>query len=540
MLKPISGERTKELEKILDNMSLEDKIGQVLCPWIEKIPVPDLIAMIEKYHLGNVYNGAETAERFLEVKKAFDDFGKTHPIPIMQCSDLELGAGARIQQNATSLPWPMAWGALDSEEVCYECGVATAKEGRMHGHHWNLAPVVDLSMNHMNPMCYARPFGENPKRVAALTRAFIRGMQEHGMAATAKHFPGDGVDAREPHVATSVHSLALDEWYETYGYVYQQVIEEGVLTIMTAHMAFPAVDPGTNGALGMWPATLSKKITTDFLKGELGFDGVVVTDAIRMIGYSAHYPINERVARSVAAGADIVLGGRDEDYPWLMECVDRGIVDEDRLTDACRRILNVKERIGLFDGSMEQTVTSEDSVQFNKLPVRIAENCMHIVRNDGKIPVKLEKGDKVLCVDIQFLGTLREFVQSLPVVREELEKRGFEVDYKTTPFHGDKIREIMHDYKAVFVNFNVPPRYGSTRMVSELVESFWRAWWTEHPQAVFTSFCNPYTLWELPQLPNYINVFSNHPANQAAAVKLWLGELDAKGKTPVGLEGMFE
>jgi hypothetical protein len=144
-------------------------------------------------------------------------------------------------------------------------------------------------------------------------------------------------------------------------------------------------------------------------------------------------------------------------------------------------------------------------------------------------------------MDLQFSGRLRGRVQGLATVVEAMMERGYDVKHRVSPLHGEfDVYPVIDTYEAIFVNFHVPPRYGTIRMHSEIVDALWNGWWMDHGKVVFTSFGNPYTLWELPWMPNYINMFSNTAASQRAAVKVWLGEMPAEGTCPIKLDGFFD
>jgi beta-N-acetylhexosaminidase len=197
--------------------------------------------------------------------------------------------------------------------------------------------------------------------------------------------------------------------------------------------------------------------------------------------------------------------------------------------------------VGLLDEQQpEVTVTEEEKRNYERHSLEIGEHSVCMVRNeDGAIPVKLKPGAKVLTVSVQLDQKVRGVTQALDTVDEELRKRGYEVDNLVNPF-GYHLSEISHEYEAVFVNLHIPPRYGTTALAGGTAMVLWRAFWTSHPQVVFTSFGDPYKIYEMPYVPNMLNCFSNSPSSQKAAVKVWMGEMEAKGKSPVSLEGFFE
>ncbi|MBS3734208.1 MAG: glycoside hydrolase family 3 protein [Phycisphaerae bacterium] len=541
MLASIPEQRRAWIAETVAGMTLEQKVAQVIGLHFAERNEEQVRELIETYQPGSILGGGggKDQDGSQRIREMFADYNARHEIPLLLSGDCESGAG--IAGASTPFPWSMAVGACDDEQLAYEMGLATGIEARAFGIHWTYSPIVDLDLNR-NPMCMCRCFGEDPAHVARMARAFIRGCQTDGnLACAAKHFPGDGVDLRDAHVIASINSLPMDQWWETFGYVYREVIDEGVMSIMTGQLALPAVDAGDGGYLGPPPATMSRKIQTDLLRGELGFEGLIVTDAIDMIGYASRLPKPRRAITALAAGADIVLRCEVRDFEWIAEAVRNGEIPQEQLDASVRRVLELKARVGLFDDKPAPDPT-EHKERFETASRTICENAVTVLRDaTGLLPLTLDAGAKVLTMDLQFAGRQRGRVQGLQTVAEALQEHGLDVDHWVSPLHGEfDIYPVIDQYDAIFVNFHVPARYGSTRMHSEIIDALWNGWWMDHGRVVFTSFGNPYTIWELPWMPNYINTFSNSAASQRAAVKVWLGEMPARGKSPVRLEGFFD
>ncbi len=539
MLTELSKEQKDWIKEKIDTMSRREKIGQVLVMLQGENKLEEYL---EEYPIGGMLVGVKSPEDALKMKESIDKYNRTHDIPFIQAADLENGAGI-IKGRGTPFPAIMALGAVSSAELAREMGRATAREARPYGISWTYAPVVDLDFDFNNSMTYGRAFGRSPEHVARLARAFIGGCQEDGLlACAAKHFPGDGFDARDPHVVTPVITLSREEWTATYGHVYREVIDEGVMSIMTGHVALPAFDEGEGGYLGPPPATMSTALQVDLLRGKLGFDGLIVSDAVDMIGYASRLPKPQRAVRTLAAGADIALRVEERDFVWIEEAVERGDLSEERLNDAVRRVLEFKMRIGAFGEQTFPFVDEEGKRRHEEVARTISEGAIHIVRNEGGLlPLKLSSGARLLSMDLQFPARDGSKAAGLSEIPAALRERGYEVDHMVSPLHGDfDIYPIIDNYEAVFVNFNVPPRYGCQKMNSAVLDALWNGWWMDHGKVVFTSFFNPFAIWEVPWVPNYVNAFHNNRCSQRAAVKVWLGEMPARGKSPVGLEGFFD
>jgi beta-N-acetylhexosaminidase len=202
-------------------------------------------------------------------------------------------------------------------------------------------------------------------------------------------------------------------------------------------------------------------------------------------------------------------------------------------------VLELKVRVGLIDKMDIPDLSEAEKESYELCAEQVAEKSVTLIRNEGNlIPLSLKAGAKILTVTCQFNEKLRGLIQELEIVDEELRSRGFEVDHLKNPV-GHDIWNVMNDYDAIFMNVHVLCRYGSIFMTDDLARIFWESFWPEHPCVVFTSFGDPYKLYEMPSVPNMINVYGSSPCSQRAAVKVWLGEIPPQGKSPVELKGFF-
>ena len=214
------------------------------------------------------------------------------------------------------------------------------------GLNWSFAPIVDINMDFHNPITNVRTFGSDPEQVLCCASAYLRGAKENHVAVAIKHFPGDGVDERDQHIVTSVNSLDAEQWDKTYGYVYQNLIDQGAQTVMAGHIALPCYASKEERFL---PASLAKSLLTGLLREKLGFNGLISTDATPMVGFTAAMPRSKAIPTAIAAGADMILFNKDldEDYRFLLDGIDSGIVTLERLDEAVTRILATKAALGL-------------------------------------------------------------------------------------------------------------------------------------------------------------------------------------------------
>ena len=549
MLKPLSTSQKLRIDNLMSKMSAEEMIGQTLCPVAWGFgthpdnktirPILDgLKKQVEKYHLGSIFLAYGTSDVFKQTEREIRD---CLDIPVVINADMENGAGTRLSDKV-KFPWAMACGAANDEKLVEIMGEATGVESRACGVHWTLGPLVDLCRNHANPMIFGRAFGCKPNHVARMSTAFIRGVQKNGnMAATAKHFPGDGSEEREPHLCTPVIKMSRKEWFDTYGVPWKAAIKAGVMSVMTGHIGLPFVDKGRDFR-GPTPATLSKKLQLDFLRGELGFDGCIICDAVCMIGFAAWVPHEDRAWQSIESGTDCHLFSVVEtDYTNMLRALRRKKLSEKRLAFAARKMLELKARVGLFDGYRIDDPPASVVKKYRDTAIEIARRSVTIGRNATKtLPVKLRKGDKVITITCAFTTGVRHGVnQDLDVVDKELKKRGLKVIHLVNP-GGPTVMKEMKGCKAIFLNMNIPPRYGSNRLAPPVADPLWDGFLTRHPCVVFTSFGDPFKLYEIPYASNWVMTFSNTDESQAACVKVWLGEEKAVGKCPVELDGFLK
>ncbi len=525
-----------------NDLTLQEAIAQLLCWWIRDESPDDIERILDQVPVGSVFNNALTPERNQEVVTTITEATR---IPIIRSADLVTGAGS-VVPGATLFPFQMAVGATNSEKLAEQMGRATAVEGRKLGFHWTFAPVVDLNMNFRNPLVNNRAFGEDPDHVVRLSRAFIGGLQRDGlMAACPKHFPGDGVDDRDQHLCTSQNTLNEEEWLMTFGKVWQGVIDASAMTIMVWHIGLPWCDPGDGSYLGPPPATLSRPIQIGLLRERLGFTGVIISDAIPMIGLCAHASEAERAVRNIQTGSDVVLFAKPlRDFVYLLNAVQSGQIPEAQVYESAQRILDLKAQVHLFSNALDIRQAEETSVVFQTTAQTIAERAITIVRDaHEQIPPQLKPSACILTVTNQHVkNSPNQHGYDLDVIDDELRRRGLNVDHMENP-GAHKLMEAAGKYDFVFFNIHIYPNsapFGTLRFTGNQAFMFWRAFWVEHPHVIFTSFGDPYKLWELPSVPNMINAYDASPATQRAIVKVWLGEIEAKGKSPVQLPGFFE
>jgi beta-N-acetylhexosaminidase len=536
MQAPLSAEQQQWVDATLTAMTLPQCLGQLLCPTNPRFTTEDWLDLLKKVPLGAMTVRASASADLRARMQVLQDHS---PVPILAAADLEHGAVALT--DGTEFPWMMAAGAADDVELMTIMGQATAAEARYAGIHWTFSPVIDLNYNFNNPITNIRALSDQPDRVIRLATALVRGMQAGGrLAATAKHFPGDGVDDRDQHLSTSVNSLPFAQWQQIFGRVWRAVIEAGVLCVMPGHISLPDYQGFADRPEEAPPATLSPKLLIDLLRTELGFDGLLISDASGMIGLSSRLPSHERAVQSIKSGLDVYLFPETlKDYERLLQAVKDGRLSEERVRDAVRRVLTLKARLNLHRDPFGPQPSADDISAYRKAAQDMADKSITILRSDGRPPLQLASGSRVLTVTIGQLSPFNKFMPQLDlaVFDDELRQRGFVVDHLINP-EDDLLLARAAEYDAVFLNLMALPYMvlGTVRnVVGHLGHWAWRWLWADHSNVLVTSFGNPYVLHEMPHLPNLLAAYGNSDVSQRAAVKVWLGEIEATGDCPVRL-----
>jgi len=529
----LSYQQRQWVQSTLDDMSIEECVGQLLCPMAREISAEYWLPLLEQVPLGSVFFMSIAQDESRELLSRLND---NVAIPLLVAGDLERGANA-IHDKSTSFPWTMGAGAANDAQLMAVRGQATAIEGRYAGLNWTFSPVVDLNLNYNNPITNIRALSDDPERVIRLAVPWIQAMQEHGMMATAKHFPGDGVDDRDQHLVTALNNLPMDQWWELYGKIWHAVIDAGVRCIMPGHIALPDYQGYQDDPETAPPATIEPNILQTLLREELGFDGLVVSDASSMNGLATRLPPKRRAVESIKAGIDVYLFPNTiEDYHHLVDAVHTGDLPEERLREATRRVLEAKALLNLPEDFFGEERTEEQIEQFSVAAVQQAEKSITVIKQGETFPVSLSSEARVLTVTI---GVINEGFggTDLDIFDEELINRGYRVTHIHNP-DNDTLRSSANEHDVVFINIVTLP-YATPGTIRTVVGHFhnwaWRSIFTEHPRVFYTTFGNPYTLYEMPHIPNLMATFGTTAEQQRAALRVWLGEISPQGSLPVQL-----
>lgn len=525
-----------KIKKILTKMTTEEMVGQLLCFNIPPEMEPEEFdAIIRRTKPGGVFVKDFQISEIEYFKTLMDE---CCGVPGLIAADMETGPNIEGAQ----MPNAMAQGACGDTVLLEKLHRCRAEALRKMGIQLVFAPVVDINLNPDNPVTNTRAFSDSADHVIRMAKTQVGAFQKDGLVmATCKHFPGDGTDDRNQHFCTTVNRLSAEEWMATFGKVYKEMIREGTAAIMVGHICLPSLQDSSeyNETTGYLPGTLSYSLQTKLLKERLGFDGCIISDAMSMIGACAAFPIDRLAVEFLKAGGDMLLYPLPEDYNRILEAVRVGEISMERLRDAVERVLRLKEKARLFENEEEVRNDIRKTEDIEAVTAAVGEKCIKIVRDHKKLlPLQLPEKAKILIVNI----TASSDTVGLPVVEEELTKRGYTVTTLHNPRHYAVQKQIdAHDCILVnckLTSYNYPG--GSLRIGWEHAWPFWRGYIFRHPRVIFTSFGDPYKIYDFPFLHTYINAFSEAEGVQRGFVRVLLGEVEPTAKSPVALKGFFE
>jgi beta-N-acetylhexosaminidase len=545
-------------ERTLSEMTLREKVGQLMMPFVlgdyapEGTPSHDRIfRMIEEQEIGGVIVSVGSPG---EVALKLNDFQSHSRVPLLVAADLETGAGFRLRGavflpggtdlgGATDFPSLMAVGATGEAAYAYEMGRVTAVEARAVGIHVPFAPVLDVNNNPDNPIINVRSFGEDPDQVSLLGAAFIRGIQEHGAIATGKHFPGHGDTETDSHLELPVIRVSRERMDSVELKPYRAAIAEGMGGVMTAHIAIPGLT-GTNGT----PATLSEPVLEGLLRRELGFDGIIFTDAMDMYAIDRQFSRGEAAVRAVEAGADVLLMVPDVEAAILgvVDAVCSGRLEESRVDESVLRILRLKESLGLHEDRMVDPMAVPRVVgipEHEDLAREIAERSITVLKNDRDLlPLRGTRSASVLSVTygsrtnfLQGRYFNRRLRQTYPRLRTvEVHRASEQRDYDRILDQAARSQLVVISTYVTVVSFS-----GELALPEELAELIQEIARRRIPHVV-VSFGNPYLLREFPDAQAYMLAWGDAAVSQTAAAGALFADTPVTGRTPTRIPPFFD
>ncbi len=533
------------VDKTVRKMTIEEKIGQMIsCRFSghfynrESSTIKSLEALIDKQKVGGlIIFGGEV----FEAASLINELQEKSEIPLLIASDLERGLGCQIQ-GTTLFPPLMSIGASGSEELAYSMGKVTAKEARAVGIHITYAPVVDVNINPQNPIINTRSLGEDPGQVSRLADAYIRGCQENGLIATAKHFPGHGDTDVDSHTELPLINADLERLNRVELYPFKKAVKAGVKAVMTAHIHVPALDPSPH-----MPATLSPVIISELLRKKWGFNGLIVTDAMEMGGITELYSPEEAAILAVKAGVDCILLPLETKkvIDALVEEVRTGGISEKRIDESIRRILKAKAEMGLHKNkevdmdALTRILASEDHIEQAE---KAFEASVTLVKNEKNI-VPISGEDKKIAV-FSLSSDKGDFFAG-QVFTEEVKKRYPEtMDFYADALTGDEfIRQAVEeskeaDLRIITLFSRLYSGKGSVGLNQRHIALINELAGDEVPLIVI-SFGSPYFIKHFPDVDASICAYRKADPAQRAAARALFGEIGFKGRLPVSIPDLY-
>lgn len=501
--------------------------------------------ILNKYHIGGArYQGGDSKK----VQELLNSLQAKSKIPLFVAANCDAGGNGACS-DGTYIASGAQVEATQSEEVAYNAGLVSAREETALGVNMNFDPCVDILMNWRNTIVNTRSYGDNADKVIRYTNAYLKGLTaEREVIQCIKHFPGDGTEERDQHLVLGVNELLPEEWLQSFGKVYKNHIDNGVDMIMAGHIALPKYQKLLNPSLedkDILPATLSSELITDLLKEKLEFNGLVITDASHMIGMAASMPRRDYVPRAIAAGCDMFLFFNDieEDFNYMLNGYKNGIITEERLTDALRRILGLKAKIHLPERQANGTLlrTEEDlkvigCEEHLKLREQSADLGITLVKDtQNNLPISPEKTKKVR---IFFLendaknGLYEADCKTKNFIKEELERRGFEVSINdgTTREKGsvEKFCEEV-DLALIVINIVGYAAENNYRIRWKAPMSSDSPWYIHEVPTIAVSLNYTTHLHDLSMVKTYVNAYHDNEENIRKFIDKLMGVSEFKG-----------
>ena len=545
------------VDSTIAGMSLEEKIGQLFINHNNDYSPEYLDGVLENFHVGGMrYRPGPSAAVQEHIRYAQS---KTR-IPLLVASNPEMG-GAGSCDDGTLVSTHLQAGSHPDKAIARQMGQVAGVETAALGCNWAFAPIVDIHYNWRNTVISTRAFGNTPDIVVERAKEYFDGISESPTACAMKHFPGDGMDERDQHVVTSYNTLGYEEWNRSYGHVYREMIGHGVQSIMIGHIGAPELSRHFRPGLAdkdILPATLAPELLQDMLRGELGFNGLVLTDASQMIGLTQAMRRKDMVPATIAAGCDMFLFFRNpaEDFQYMLDGYKSGVITEQRLQDALRRILALKASLGLHRKADNELVPPAEALgvigskAHRAVAAAIADKTVTLVKDTASnLPITPETHKRIRLYGISGGAdfTRADPLAYLDTVKAELENAGFEVHLFRTADQREAAGETgvnfmsviseeatgdyADKYDAAFVFANVKGFAQeaairikwSTPMAAEI------PWYATEVPTVFVSLNQPNHLIDVPMVKTAIHAHAGSREAIRAAIEKIQGKSEFQG-----------
>jgi beta-N-acetylhexosaminidase len=570
--------RTRDADKwaakTLAKMSLQEKVGQLFMIWCRasflNVESPEYLQLrdaIDKYHVGSFAMTVHVDGPFLlrsepyEAAELLNRLQRDSKLPLLFAADFERGVAIRLM-GATNFPHAMAFGADGKLEDAEAFGRITAEEARAIGVHWNFFPDADVNSNPANPIINTRSFGEDPRQVGDLVSAYIKGAHEAGMLTTVKHFPGHGETATDSHLGVASVNVDRAHLDSIELPPFRQAIAAGVDAVMVAHVTAPALDPDPNHV-----ATISPAVVSDLLQNQLGFKGIIVTDALDMAGLTHLFmnDIGRAAVEAFKAGNDLLLIPADlpASYHAMVKAVSSGEISRARLDRSVLKILRLKASLGLNEArtvdlsAISKLVGRPENIAFGQ---QVADSAITLVRDNGKVLPLKSKGTSPAAlpymtkeethnevVAVLFSDDVRsdsgrafgrEFHARIP------DSRVLYVDSRFADAMSNDVLKAVDQARTVVAAVYVIPtagKIGNSTVLGDSTATLLQSV-LDHAadKTVVVAMGNPYLASDFPKIANYLCTFSNASVSEVGAVKALFGEIPIRGHLPVTIPNIAQ
>lgn len=553
----------KWVEETFASMTLDEKLNQVFVDMLWNNSPKEVAAAQDKYQLGGYRYNNMSAEKLYEQNATIQAHSK---IPALIAANVE-GGGNGAVSGGTRIGDEIALAATGNPENAYYMGYYGCKEAAAIGCNWTFAPIVDIDLNWRNCVIGTRCFGQDTDTVLEYSVQYMKGAYDAGVAACMKHFPGDGCDERDQHLCTTINDLSCEEWDQTFGKVYKGMIDAGVPSVMVGHIAQPAYTKKFNPQIAdedIMPATIQPELLQGLLRGQLGFNGLIVTDATHMVGITSRQRRHDFIPKMLMSGCDMILYYRnhDEDVSYLREALKDGRLTQERLDEAVHTILAFKAYLKLHEKQASNTLMpSKEGIsaigckEHKEKAAEVIDQSITLVKNTrNQLPLTPSDHKRVIIYPVEKKSIKDKLKpgkkKAADMLAEELRKAGFEVTiYKLKPLkylspkgvNGKKalaeisVTEYCKMYDAAIVLCNVGD-FSTTNERSlhwQLPMGPEIPWYASEIPTIGVSVADPFHLLDLPMVPTYINTYNNSGEAMRQLVEKITGKSEFKGKSPV-------
>lgn len=519
----------------INSLSLREKIGQtviLLCTPEEHIrQFGSVEAFLKRYPIGGLYRSGNLSNgvmsSVLDYEEVLEDYNKYSKIPLFSTGEAGMAKDGKVDFVSY-----MRLGAANDEALAYEYGKALALMAKDAGLNWIFAPVVDLNLCANSPITNVRAISEEPERAKKIAAQIIKGIQEHGVAATAKHFPGPGPNEFvDPHLAPIDNSITCEEWESTHGEVYRHLIREGIDTIMTGHQNMPAFQ--TEKVDGRYPgATMSEDLVNGLLRGQLGYDGVVATDALVMGGFSGAKSLENQIL-SLMSGNDVLLWPTLEYMDELEKRIINNEISVEVLDKAVERILALKEKLGLFDN--KEKTEKYDEPYVNDVFYRVGQKCLTLVQDkNGILPINQNETKSILIVSVTPDDAQHVKIATL---KDELSQYGLKTEI-VRDIWTDELDKKQKEFDLVIFALCRLPHcpMGPMDFWGDNAASIWSSNASDIKKTMVVSFGSPYCFKYYSNTDmTYVNAYASDEMVVKAFAEALIGKIPFEGSSPVAL-----